>query len=130
MNIADADARHTADKQYGRALKRREVLLTDITSGAGDVYHLLETGGKFYLARDCAIIVTVDPAASEKKTADPTGIGVFAATPDGHLLILDMIRERLSIEGIVPRLAKVCRQWNPQWVGMEADGFQVGVARW
>jgi predicted phage terminase large subunit-like protein len=99
------------------------------TSAAGDVYHLLDSGGRFYLARDCAIIVTVDPAASEKKTADRTGIGVFAATPDGNLLILDMIRERLGIEGIVPRLAQVCHQWNPLWVGMEADGFQVGVAR-
>jgi predicted phage terminase large subunit-like protein len=102
------------------------------TSAAGDVYYLWPNGkpnGRFHLARDCAIIVTVDPAASEKKTADRTGIGVFAVTPTGEILILDMIRERLGIEGIVPRLAGVCRQWQPIWVGMEADGFQVGVAR-
>jgi hypothetical protein len=52
------------------------------TSAAGEVFQFLDPGGKFHQARSCPIIVTVDPPASEKKAADRTGIGLFAAAPD------------------------------------------------
>ena len=35
------------------------------------------------------------------------------------------MRERLDVEQIVPLLDKVCEAWRPDWVGIEANGFQV-----
>lgn len=48
---------------------------------------------------------------------------------DRQLLVLHMVRERLPIEGVVPRLGGVCEAWRPAWVGVEAVGFQLAIAR-
>ena len=75
----------------------------------------------------CWNFVTVDPAASEKETADYTAIITFAVTPKRDLLILDVVRERLAIDAIVPTIASVCQRSKPQWVGIESNGFQIGI---
>jgi predicted phage terminase large subunit-like protein len=76
----------------------------------------------------CWNVVTVDPAASSKDTSDYTAILVLAVVPPRRdLLVLDVVRERLAIDRIVPRLAEVCRRWKPQWVGIEANNFQVAI---
>jgi hypothetical protein len=41
--------------------------------------------------------------------------------------VLEVVRERLALDAIVPRLARLCRRWRPQWVGLEAVGFQGGL---
>jgi hypothetical protein len=82
-----------------------------------------------YHKSDCPVFCTVDPAASEKETADHTAIGVWAATPANDLLLLHVVNERLGIDAIVPKLAEVCAEWKPEWVGFEATGFQVALAR-
>lgn len=93
---------------------------------AGDHWHL---GGDKYAHRpDCTVYVCVDPAASEKESADYTAIGVFAATPANDLLVLDVVRERLGVDRIVPRLADVCRQYAPAFISFEANGFQLALA--
>jgi hypothetical protein len=69
----------------------------------------------------------IDPAKSKKKKADFTSIGIYGVLPDWRIMILDMINERCGHEMIVPRLNEVCRLWNPLWVGIESDGFQVMV---
>lgn len=86
------------------------------------------TADLFYTGM-CPRFVIVDPAASERETADYTAIGVFAQTPTNDLLCLDMVRERLGIDRIVPKLLDVCQRWRPEWVGMEATGFQVALCR-
>jgi len=81
--------------------------------------------------KDLAKFVIVDGGASSKQTSDPTAIVVFgvtsSATPD--LLVLDVTRERLEWEDIVPMLQDVCLAWHPDWVGIESNGFQVGFSR-
>jgi predicted phage terminase large subunit-like protein len=86
-------------------------------------------GGRVFARRACYRFLAVDPAASEKQTADYTAIGVFAVTPENDLLILDMVRERLGVEGIVPRLRRLAAQYAPDFVVMEANGFQVALAK-
>jgi hypothetical protein len=73
----------------------------------------------------CSIFVIVDGAASSKATSDHTVIAVFAVLPDGDLAVLNVDRERLEVEQIVPRLQDVCLAWRPDWVGIEACGFQI-----
>ena len=75
----------------------------------------------------CWNFVTVDPAASEKETADHTAIVAFGVTPQRDLLILDVVRKRLAIDAIVPTIAGVCQRWKPSWVGIESAGFQIAI---
>ncbi len=81
------------------------------------------------LLDQCAVFVIVDGAASSKETADHTVIAVFAVAPDGELFVLWVVRERLEVEDIVPTLQDVCLAWRPDWVGIEANGFQVWFVR-
>lgn len=80
------------------------------------------------MKNDVIILVTVDWATSERKTSDYTAMGVFGIIPDGRMLILDMVNERLRLEQCVPRLAQLCRVWRPQQVAVEAQGFQAALA--
>jgi predicted phage terminase large subunit-like protein len=74
-------------------------------------------------------IVVVDPANSKRKTSKFTAIGVFAGLGRDRIAVLDMVRERLSVNEIIPRVAQVCRRHHPvDWVGFEADGFQGTLA--
>ncbi len=75
----------------------------------------------------CSRFVIVDPAASEKQSADYTAIGSFARTPLNDLLVLGMVRERLGVERIVPRTLEVAREHRASWIGVEASGFQVSL---
>lgn len=84
---------------------------------------------RLFFCDQCHRFAVVDPAASEKQQADYTAIGVFAVTPENDLLVLHVVRDRLTVDRIVPRLAAACQEWRPDWVGMEANGFQVAVAR-
>jgi predicted phage terminase large subunit-like protein len=86
-------------------------------------------GGRSYDHAQCWRFCILDPAASEKRTADFTAILTFEVTPANDLLILDVVRERLGLEGILPRLRKVCDRYQPQYVGIEATGFQVGLVK-
>jgi predicted phage terminase large subunit-like protein len=75
----------------------------------------------------CWNFCTVDPACTQKETSDYTVVMTFAVTPGCDLLVLEVVRKRLAIDRIVPEVADVCRRWSPQWVGIEATGFQAGI---
>jgi predicted phage terminase large subunit-like protein len=85
--------------------------------------YTLDTG-KSWDHAECWRFAAVDPAASEKQTADYTAIGTFVATPANDLLVLDVVRERIPLEGIIPRLKRVCETYRPRFVIFEATGFQ------
>jgi predicted phage terminase large subunit-like protein len=86
-------------------------------------------GGEVFDRSQTTRFVVVDPAASEKETADYTAMGVFATLPGNRLLVLDMVRERLPLEAIVPRLHGICAYYRPSFVGVEATGFQVALTK-
>jgi hypothetical protein len=75
------------------------------------------------------VFVIVDGAASARDTADHMVIAVFAVAPDGDLLVLWVMRERLEVEQIIPAVQHACEVWWPDWVGIEANGFQVWFIR-
>ena len=78
----------------------------------------------------CQIVCTMDPAGGVSESADYTAIVVGALTPGGTLLILDVVRDRIAVESIVPRLAEVCGRWKPQYVGIEDAFAQSAYIRW
>jgi phage terminase large subunit-like protein len=86
-------------------------------------------GGRFVRRDACVHFGVVDPAVGKTAASDPVGFGAFACTPDGDLLALHLSSERVALEGIVPRLVRLDRDWRFDFVGCEANGFQVTVAR-
>jgi predicted phage terminase large subunit-like protein len=94
----------------------------------GDAYRLPER--QVVVRHDeCWTFAVMDPAKSKRKTADYTAIAVLSVTPQRHLIVRHMVRERLGPEEIVPRLNQVCSIYRPRWAGVESDGFQVFIAK-
>ncbi len=93
----------------------------------GDAYRL--AGGPPVLKRDCWRFVVLDPAGGESSSADFTAAGVFAVTPGCDLLLEYMLRERVPLEAIVPRLKAVCDQWRPSFAALETGFFQGKLAQ-
>lgn len=89
---------------------------------------LLADTGAVALLRDCVVFGVVDPALGKKRTGDDVAIGMFAITPAGKLLVLHMVARLIPVEQLVGELKAVCDVWEPQFVGMEANGFQVTLA--
>jgi predicted phage terminase large subunit-like protein len=95
-------------------------------------YALLLPNGEIvrYRIADCYKFVTVDPAFSEKTTADWTVIQTWAVTPNGDLLLLDQIREHIEGANIGPRLQALARwQTNMGRIYVEAYGGGLVVAQ-
>lgn len=77
----------------------------------------------------CWNFVCVDPAASTKESADYTVIGAFAVTPQRDLLVLEIVRDHFAVDTITDEIAKVCADYSPDWVGIEAVAFQEQIVR-
>jgi predicted phage terminase large subunit-like protein len=94
----------------------------------GDAYYISHT---HELAKHewCQVVVCVDPAGGESDSADYTAIVVCAITPLGSILVVEVVRERLAVEKIVPRLAEVCRRRRPAYVGIEGNFAQSQYVR-
>jgi phage terminase large subunit-like protein len=73
--------------------------------------------------------IICDPAARAEDRHDNTAIGAFAVMPHGEVLVLEMVREHLDIERIVPRIAELCAMHEPLWVGIESTSFQIAILR-
>lgn len=66
---------------------------------------------------ECTILHAVDWAQSGKKKSNRTAIVTAALTPDGRLLVLDVLNEHLRYEENAPALDRICRKWGfPQGV--------------
>lgn len=74
---------------------------------------------KFVQKQDAIVIVAADWAWSEKETGDCTAIGAGALTPDGDLLVLDVVNDRFPPEGLAPAVDLMCKKWRPSIVGIE-----------
>lgn len=65
-----------------------------------------------YRKLDCTIIIAVDWAQAGKKKSDKTAIAVAAMTPDGKLLVLDVVNKNLRYEENAPELEVVCQAYS------------------
>jgi predicted phage terminase large subunit-like protein len=74
------------------------------------------------------VFVVVDPASRAKEANDYTvilALGVW----EGRLFVLHVVRERLTIDEIIPRLGEVVNRWKPDGIGIEANGFQLALVK-
>lgn len=77
-----------------------------------------------------SIYMAVDPAISEKTTADYFAIVVIGVDAKGEIWILDIWRERTSdIDVQVAKIIELAKEWKPDKVKIEAVAYQAGLAR-
>lgn len=100
-------------------------------SGAGPQSEgivVADTGAR-YLHGNVRRLMIVDPSLGQKNS-DRVAAGIFGITSDNRrVCVLHMVSERIPIELIVPRLKKLATDWRVDACLMEANGFQVTLAR-
>ena len=71
-----------------------------------------------------SIFVTVDLATSTKTSADYTVFGCFQQTPEGDLLVLDLLRDRLEGPDQLPALQRFCERYPVGSIAIESVQYQ------
>lgn len=90
-------------------------------------YIVLFPSRQRYRFTDMRRWATVDVALSLKQTADYTVVLVAGETPQGDMLVLDVIRTRLEHPDLVDLLVKVQMRWRPDYIGVEKASMGLGV---
>jgi predicted phage terminase large subunit-like protein len=94
----------------------------------GDAYVL--PGNRVVPAAELWRFCVVDPATDSKRSSDFTAAMLLGVAPRGELLILDVLRERLDISDVLPKLALFCRPWAPlAFLAIEELGFSKLLTR-
>lgn len=108
----------------------------------GDAYRIVDGAGRWNHIRkeECSRLLTLDwamgkpkntPAAKAKAAlgldhelgGDHTAFIVADMAPDGQLFLLYCLNERIPMGSNAPRLAEVCRRWNPVVVAGDDDNL-------
>jgi predicted phage terminase large subunit-like protein len=71
--------------------------------------------------------ILVDPANSKTKKSDYTAMVVFGLAADRNYYVLDIIRDKLSLEERAGELLDLHRKWRPKGVGYEQYGVQADI---
>lgn len=66
----------------------------------------------------------VDPAISLEQDADYTAIITVGIDKYGNIFILDILRERLKVDGLINALFYQYEKWHPREIGIEDVAFQ------
>ncbi len=74
--------------------------------------------------------ITTDFATSSKQTADYSVISVWAYDAEGHYTLVDGVCKRQTMDVSINDLFRLCREYEPQGVGVEISGQQQGFIAW
>lgn len=69
-------------------------------------------------------VLIVDPAASEKESADETGMVVLGLTEDQEIYELDTLSGRWGIWDLIDNILAMYEKWEPDKIGIEKVAFQ------
>lgn len=94
-----------------------------------DEAYVLDTSGgqRSILKYRCWEFVTVDLAISSKQTADYTVMAVWAVTPERDLLLIQLIRARLSNPDQLKTLRMLRMQHTDAYFKIEKVGYQLAL---
>lgn len=67
-----------------------------------------------------------DPA-SGKKDSDYSAIAVVGFGPDTNIYLLDLVRDRLTLQQRATEYLRLHRKWMPKWCGYEEYGLQADI---
>lgn len=84
----------------------------------GDYVVLVNPNGGYreFLLKNALVFATVDPAASDKRTADWTVVSTWAVSPWGDLVWLGCSRFQLQIPDIVPKIQAEVLRFAPKYL--------------
>lgn len=71
-----------------------------------------------------SVFVTVDLAISTKTSADYTVFAIWQQTPDGDLLLLDLLRDRIEGPDQLPTLQRFCAGYPVSSIAIESVQYQ------
>lgn len=77
----------------------------------------------------CGHFTICDPAATAEDSSCPTVVGAFAVTPQKYLLVLEIVRDWIDLEQIVPTIRDVALRNGSDYVGIEAVAFQWAIVK-
>ena len=88
---------------------------------AGESYQLIMQEGFIdYEKSKCRLFQTCDVAGSTKSSADYFVLGTFALCPNGELLLLDILRERLEGPDQPALIKQKFDEYTPAIIGVES----------
>jgi len=79
---------------------------------------------EYFTIKDCNTYLHIDPALSEKKYGDYTGIVVTAISPNDIVYVLYAKRERLNLNQIIDRIFRLYFKYNCKKLLLETQVFQ------
>jgi len=93
-----------------------------------EFYTLQKPGGPEAVKKaDCWRFVSVDPAVSEKQTADFFALGVWAVTPSRDLILLEVVHDRIAGPDQPPLIERINERYQPSFVGIESVAYQLAL---
>jgi predicted phage terminase large subunit-like protein len=87
----------------------------------------MATMGRSEMATIEMVVLAVDPAVSQKQSADATAIVALARMSDGRVHCLEAIARRVSTPQMVQLLDDADRRWKPDIILFEANAAFKGV---
>jgi hypothetical protein len=72
-------------------------------------------------------MLLVDPASDKKRRSDYTAMAVVGRGPDKKRYLLDLVRDRLSLQERAQVAMQLHRKWQPQRVGWEKYGMMADI---
>ena len=81
--------------------------------------------GKMIRLAEVITFMGVDPAVSEKDTADYFAICIIGISKDGDYYVLDIVRDRFTYQERGHAIASKWGQWKPRVAGIESVAFQL-----
>lgn len=87
---------------------------------------------KYYERRPERLFVamTMDPAISEKQTADYFAINVSGMDEKYNIYILDTLKGRWNVSEAINNIFLMYEKWHPSAIGMESITFQKAIKAW
>lgn len=84
-------------------------------------------------ATACLRFATIDPAIKERDLVEEdafTAICVWGVAPGGELLLLDVVRRRMSSPDTVAEMQRLYRLWRPTAYWVESVAYQTALIQW
>ena len=76
---------------------------------------------------ELSVYMTIDPAASESKSADRTAICVVGVNSAGHWFVLDHWADRTKPIDTIDEMFRLASKWRPLKVGYEDVAYQTAI---
>lgn len=86
-------------------------------------------GDKHVALKNCRCLATVDVASRKTETADYTVIATWLITPDGELVLRDVVRQRMTSPEQQEAIKAAHTQWRYEAIHVESVAYQLALVQ-